>query len=207
MASMVSIFVIDLFFMIPGLINLLGLGLLLLFCNRIIIHTRKLDLRMKDPVFSTVDEVLSGLIQIRVFKRRRSILHEFTKTVNDSCRATLNFWHTTRVFGVYSSYISMLVLIAGFVLGIRNIEMGSAATSAGLYGVTVVFLLQINDNVQWSVRQVNFMESIVVSAERSFLVKDLEEEKRLRNDYDRKNKIAKVIDYKNSKYPVKSISS
>ena len=70
-----------------------------------------------------------------------------------------------------------------------------------------MFLLQINDNVQWSVRQVNFMESIVVSAERSFLVKDLEEEKRLRNDYDRKNKIAKVIDYKNSKYPVKSISS
>ena len=73
-ASMVSIFVVDLFFMIPGLISLAGLGLLLLFCNRIIIRTRKLDLRMKDPVFSTLDEAISGLTQIRVFKRRRGIL-------------------------------------------------------------------------------------------------------------------------------------
>lgn len=176
-ASMVSIFVIDLFFMIPGLINLLGLGLLLLFCNQIIIHTRKLDLRMKDPVFSTVDEVISGLTQIRIFNRRKSMLQEFTKIVNDSYRATMNFWYTTRVFGVYSSYISMAVLIIGFVLGIRNIEAGSASTSAGLYGVTVVFLLQINDNVQWSIRQVNFLESLMVSTERSFIVKNLKPEK------------------------------
>ena len=176
-ASMLNIFLIDSFFMIPGLINLLALGFLLLFCNQVIMHARKLDLRMKDPVFSTVDEVISGLIQIRVFSRRRSILQEFTKTVNDSYRATVNFWSTTRALGVYISYISMLVMIVGFVLGIRNIEAGSATTSAGLYGVTVVFLLQINDNVQWSIRQANFMESLLVSAQRSFTVKELEPEK------------------------------
>ena len=115
----------------------------------------------------------------------------------------MNFWLTSRVFGVYSTYVSMLVLIAGFALGIRNIEAGSAATSAGLYGVTVVFLLQINDNAQWATRQANFMESLMISAERAFVVKDLEEEKKLRNDYDRNNKIGKV-DYKSSKFAINS---
>ena len=93
----------------------------------------------------------------------------------------MNFWYTTLIFGVYSTYVSLLILIIGFVLGVRNIEADESLTSnstlAGLYGVTMVFLLQINDNVQWTLRQINLMESIMVSAERSFVVKDLLPEK------------------------------
>ena len=134
-------------------------------------------------------------------------MQEFTKIVNDSYRATMNFWHTTRAFGVYITYISVLILMTGFILGVRNIEAGSGSTSAGFYGVTVVFLLQINDNVQWSIRQANFMESIMVSAQRSFIVKDLKPEKELRSVYDKRNKISKLIDYKGSKSTIKSIIS
>ena len=175
--SMVNVFIIDLFFMIPGLINLFCLVLLLIFCNQLVINAKKLDLRMKNPVFSTVNEVISGLIQIRIFNRRGSILKKFNRIVDESFRSTINFWICSRTFGVYGSYISMIILIIGFILGIRNIETDesliSSSSLAGLYGVTVVFLLQINDNVQWSLRQINFMETIMVSAERSFVVKDL----------------------------------
>ena len=83
--------------------------------------------------------------------------------------------------GVYASYFSLIILNIGFLLGVRNIEMDENRTSnstlAGLYGVTVVLLIQANDNVQWTLRQINFMESIMVSAERSFIVKNLQPEK------------------------------
>ena len=176
-ASMVNIFIIDLFFMIPGMINLVCLIVFFLLCNQVIINSKKLDLRMKNPVFSTVSEVISGLVQIKIFGRRKTLLEDFTTVVNNSYRSTINFWTTTRVFGVYSSYISLIILIIGFMLGVRNIEADETLTSnstlAGLYGVTVVFLLQSNDYVQWSMRQINFMESTMVSAQRSFVVKDL----------------------------------
>ena len=119
--SMVNIFIIDLFFMIPGLINLLCLVLLLIFCNSLIVNAKKLDLRMKNPIFSTVNEVVSGLVQIKVFNRRKSLLQEFNGIVNDSYRSTINFWICSRTLGVYGSYISLFILIIGFVLGIRNI--------------------------------------------------------------------------------------
>ena len=135
---------------------------------------------MKNPVFG-LNQVISGLVQIKIFGRRRTLLEEFTNIVNDSYRSTMNFWYTTLIFGVYSTSVSLLILIIGFVLGVRNIEADESLTSnstlAGLYGVTVVFLLQINDNVQWTLRQINLMESIMVSAERSFVVKDLLPEK------------------------------
>ena len=52
--SMVNVFIIDTFFMIPGFFNLTFFVLFFLFCNQIILNAKKLDLRMKDPVFSTV---------------------------------------------------------------------------------------------------------------------------------------------------------
>ena len=71
------------------------------------------------------------------------------------------------------------------IMGMINIQTDESSLSssslAGLYGITVVFLLSINDNLQWSLRQANEMESNMVSAERSFVLKDLPSEKHLRN--------------------------
>ena len=74
-------------------------------------------------------------------------------------------------------------------LGVRNIESTeseiSQASLAGLYGVSIVFLIQINDYLQWFLRQMINMESIMVSVERSFIIKDIEPEKDLVSDYDK----------------------
>jgi hypothetical protein len=63
--------------------------------------------------------------------------------VGDLC-----FWNLSRAFGAYISYASIIAMIFGFVLGIYNIQSSddtlSAETKAGLYGVSVLFLLQIN---------------------------------------------------------------
>jgi hypothetical protein len=48
----------------------------------------------------------------------------------------------------------------------------STTETAGLYGVSVVFLVQINDYLQWFLRQIIVMESIMVSVERAKLLMD-----------------------------------
>ena len=198
-----NIVAINFFFIIPGLINVALLVFLFLVCNKSIINAKQLDLKMKGPVFSTVNETISGLVQIRLFHRRKSLLQEFASKVNDSFKSSINFLVCSRAFGVYVSYFSLVILMIGLIMGIRNIETNESSLSssslAGLYGITVVFLLAINDNLQWSLRQANEMESNMVSAERCFVLRNLESEKDLRNEFDRNNKIRRLYGSKSGK--------
>ena len=78
-------------------------------------------------------------------------------------RANYCYWICSRGFGTYVSYFSIGILTIGFIIGAYN----STPETAGLYGVSVVFLVQINDYLQWFLRQMIVMESIMVSVERS----------------------------------------
>ena len=71
---LLNVFTIDLFFLIPGCINVIFLIFFFLYCKEAIIKSKELDLRAKTPVYSTVGEAISGLIQLRIFKRRKSLL-------------------------------------------------------------------------------------------------------------------------------------
>jgi hypothetical protein len=54
-------------------------------------------------------------------------------------------------------------------IGVQN----STPETAGLYGITVVFLIQINDYLQWFLRQMISVESMMVSVERTFEIVNL----------------------------------
>lgn len=47
--------------------------------------------------------------------------------------------------------------------------------------MSVVFLIQISDYLQWFLRQLISLESMIVSVERTFIIADLPAEKELRN--------------------------
>lgn len=79
------------------------------------------------------------------------------RAVNDSMKANNSFWFASRVFGVYISYVSLIIAAAGFFIGIKT------ADNPGIYGVSVVFMLQLVDFIQWLLRQLINMESIMVS--------------------------------------------
>lgn len=74
----------------------------------------------------------------------------------------------------------------GWVLGIFIIT----PETAGVYSVSVLFLLKINDSLQKFLRQLIVLESMMVSVERTFILKDLPAEKELRTNYDEMNQIA-----------------
>lgn len=145
-----------------------------------IVNCKQLDLRSKSPVFNMVGEMVTGLVQIRIFNRRFALLKDFANKVNDSLRATLSFWILSRAFGVFINYFAIVIMVAGWLIGIINIT----PEKAGLYGVSVVFLIQISDYLQWFLRQLITLESLMVSVERTFQITELPCEKELVTPYD-----------------------
>ena len=69
-----NIFQINVYFIIPGVIYIAFVTGYYLFCKGVIVNVKQLDLRMKSPVFNMVSEMMSGLVQIRIFKRRFGLL-------------------------------------------------------------------------------------------------------------------------------------
>ena len=161
-----NVFQIDLYFIIPGSIHILFVLVVMWFSKKTIVVLKEVDLKLKGPVFSMANEMLGSLTQIKVFERRLTLLREFVERVNNSMKGNVTFWEVNRVFSVYISYFSILVILVGFIIGITNI-LSRGREQVGLYFITVVFFVFFNEIINFNMRQIVYLESIMVSAERS----------------------------------------
>jgi hypothetical protein len=64
--------------------------------------------------------MISGLVQVRIFGRRKSLLKEFAKAVDNMSRANICYWICNRAFGTYVSYFSIFILMIGYIIGVYN---------------------------------------------------------------------------------------
>ena len=96
-------------------------------------------------------------------------------------RANICYWALSRGFGANLGYVSGVIIWIGWTIGIAV----ATPETAGLYGVSVLFLILISDSVSFFLRQLVVTESIIVSVERAFILADLKSEKELTNDYDK----------------------
>lgn len=103
--------------------------------------------------------MISGLVQIKIYNRRYQLLQEFAQRINNSLRANICFWNLSRAFGSNINYVSVIIMWIGWIIGIIFVK----PETAGLYGVSVVFLIQVSDYLQWFLRQIISLESLVVS--------------------------------------------
>lgn len=157
---LINVFQIVPFFIIPGVLCILLQLLWFIYCKRTIIQTKQLDLRTKSPVFSQFGELVAGAIQVRIYGQTDNTSNKMSRIVNRSAQANHSFWFASRVFGVWTSFVSNLVVAAGIFLGISWVD------NAGIYGISIVFVMQVSDYMQWFLRQIINMESIMVSVER-----------------------------------------
>ncbi len=146
----VNVFSINYYFIIPGAINIVAVILLFMYSKKAIVNIKQLDLKLKSPLFSMVRETLSGLIGIRIYNRRLGLLKQFSKKINNSLRGNLCFWSLSRVFSAFINIPTIIIMGIGWVIGIAVINMSTAQ----LYQVSVVFLLQMQENFQWVLRQI-----------------------------------------------------
>jgi ATP-binding cassette subfamily C (CFTR/MRP) protein 1 len=72
---LIGVFAIDLLFIVPGVLSVIFLLVFFTYCKDAIVLAKQLYLRLKSPVFGMVNEMISGLIQIRLFDRRGTLLN------------------------------------------------------------------------------------------------------------------------------------
>lgn len=76
-----------------------------------------------------VNEILSGLVQIKIFNRRKALLSKFARLCNNSLRGNLSFWGSTRVFGTYITYFALIIFMIAMMIGVSNIEKAETEAS------------------------------------------------------------------------------
>lgn len=179
--AIVNICQINLFFIPPAVVIIILVLLFFRYASPVLIQCKQRDLKNKSPIFRFYSETLNGLIQIRTYVRRKTLMEQFTKLINNSTKASIAFDVVSRGFGFYTFLLGGVVLVAiGMEVGIQQ----SSSTNGGLYAVTVIFLVQFSELLQWFLRQTITVESLMLSSERAFQIINLPSEKALRTDYD-----------------------
>ena len=126
----------------------------------IIMKLRQLNLEMKIPIFQVLKETISGVIQIRVLNQRKNQLENFARILNNEIRANISFLIETRLQSIYTSYITLMMLNFGLVVGLAVIPEDSLK----LYGVLIIYLIQINSSFQFGLKQVVISNNSILSS-------------------------------------------
>lgn len=66
--------------------------------------------------------MISGLIQIRIFKRRFALMTQFADKLNQSFRANLCYWSLLRAFGANGNYFTVIIIWIGWIIGIAAVK-------------------------------------------------------------------------------------
>ena len=86
----------------------------------------------------------------------------------------------SRAFALYSTILGLILMLIGMTVGINQ----SSQSTAGLYGIVVIYLFNFCDYYQYFLRQIISTESYLISYERTLLITNLPAEKELRTEYD-----------------------
>ena len=87
-------------------------------------------------------------------------MQEFSDTLNRTIKAGIAYTLILRAHQFYISLIFMLLLVIGMFIGV------SQTTHQNIYGVTIMYLVSINQLFQWVLRQIIATEGIMLSTER-----------------------------------------
>ena len=76
-------------------------------------------------------------------------------------------------FGFYTTLIVLVLLSIAMFMGVAQ----TTPQNSGLYGVTIIYIVNLGDVFQWVLKQIIATGGIMISAERIRAFSNLEEEK------------------------------
>jgi hypothetical protein len=118
-----------------------------------------ISFRHKSPLFTSINESISSLTQIKLYSSLEKHLKLFRILINNSSRSNFTFWLVANVFEAYTYYISILGFIVILIFGISQVDK----SNSGEYMLSVVFMIQVNDQFTFFLRQLTIIESNMVS--------------------------------------------
>lgn len=126
------------YFIPPVIVLMIVVVLFFRYSREVIIQSKNADLKNKNPIFQFYGETINGLVQIRNYNRRRSLINKFLEIMNRSTKAAISFDIASRAFSVYSAFISLVLMFIGMNIGVSQCK----DVSKGLFAMTVIFLFQ-----------------------------------------------------------------
>ena len=120
-----------------------------LYARPAILACKQLDLQKKSPIYHFQNESNNGVTQIKLYGQAGPRMEQFSKIMNESTQASLSFEMIARALGFYETIFSILLIAVGSVMGLIQIDPENKA----LYGVSLVYLITINEYLQWTTRQ------------------------------------------------------
>ncbi len=120
----------------------------------------------RSPLFAMLSESANGLHVIRSFGLQRLLLSRFAALSNVNTNYFFWFLAASRWLGFYLSSIVMATLTAAALFAVLAVESDVISVSASAIGLSLIYVLQMTDGLQWAVRQSAETENLLVSAER-----------------------------------------
>lgn len=171
--AMVNICQFYVFFIPPVVVIFVIAYLFYWYSKAVLLQCKQIDLTNKNSIFQSFSETISGLVQIRTYNRRKSLINQFSHVMNKSTKAAISFDLVTRAFGFYQTFIGLVLMFIGINIGVSQ----SNSSNNGLFGVTVIFLVNFSDTFQWCMKRTINTESFMISYERVSEVINMTSEK------------------------------
>ena len=108
-----------------------------LYSKPVIVHSKQIELKNKNPIYHFFGESINGLVQINTYGRRKDHINKLSNIINESSKANIAFDIISRGFGFYETVIALALMFIGGMVGVYQ----SQSSSSQLYGVSVIYLI------------------------------------------------------------------
>ena len=160
---------LNVFIIIPGLIVLFIIFFIAFYFYDIIMASQALGMRIKSPLFTSLSEMVNGLIHFTIYNRRFASVRKFAKQVNNSLKARVNFIIVSNLSSTITIVTMYLFIFVALVLGIYTLSPDNYL----LYGIQITFLFQASVGSYMVMRLFISIQSYMVNTERAFQMTSL----------------------------------
>ena len=126
---------------------------------------KRLEGVSRSPVYSLFEEVLQGLSTIRAFGRQQQLMDKHYLMVDSNSRCYFLFWMASRWLALRLDIVSSLVVLSVALLSVIAVDTGGAIDPS-VFGLALVYSLQLTGLLQWTVRMFVEMENNMTAVER-----------------------------------------
>ncbi|KAL4469098.1 hypothetical protein ABPG72_007777 [Tetrahymena utriculariae] len=175
-----TIISINPYFSIIAVAEILVLGLYLGISKKVLVQSKQIDLRYRSPVYTFFNQTTQGVLPIRIYEKQQIFCDNFDFLLNNSLRSSYTYWFNSRAFGYYVNMVATFSAIIGIFM-LLSIDQNPSTL-----GQTIIYFLNISDNIQWGLRQMIQTDVAMSSAQRAMNMTLIDQEPALRTNYDRK---------------------
>lgn len=165
---MITVLFMNIWIIIPVSLEVLLFARLSVFMKELVLETKRIDLLCKSPIFQHFQSHIQGIIPISLYGQQGAFRQKMAGIIANNHISNYNYYFVGRIFGVIIQTISSLTSTIGIFLIISQ-----SHKNVSLAGQSLAYFVMVAEYVQWAVRQILNLDSMMSSSARMFRLIDL----------------------------------